>query len=403
LFYSQSDLCYVNFFERWFSIRNYIERQNKVVIARNEVTRQSHEIASSRQGGIRNDDSLPVNLFKPFTIIFKKEENEMVIRKKAWFGCILLTIFFATTSVALAQSKDIKRISILTGGTGGVYYVYGGGMAKVISQYVPKVEATAEVTAAAVDNIKLLKAGKADLAMVIADVANDALNGVGRFEKDGKIPLRTLAVLYGNLNHLVVLKDSGINTIPDLKGKRVSVGAPGSATEVKSTRIMEAYGIDAQKDIKRERLSVAESAGALKDRKIDAFCWDGGLPTAAVMDVAATPGITIKLLPQDKALPKLVQKYGPVYYNAVIPKGTYAGMEADVPVIGVATMLVCLESVDSRLAYQIVKGILEHKPDMVAIHKAAEHLSLQGAAVGSPLPYHPGAAKYFQEKKVNIK
>lgn len=327
----------------------------------------------------------------------------MVIRKKAWFGCILLTIFFATTSVALAQSKDIKRISILTGGTGGVYYVYGGGMAKVISQYVPKVEATAEVTAAAVDNIKLLKAGKADLAMVIADVANDALNGVGRFEKDGKIPLRTLAVLYGNLNHLVVLKDSGINTIPDLKGKRVSVGAPGSATEVKSTRIMEAYGIDAQKDIKRERLSVAESAGALKDRKIDAFCWDGGLPTAAVMDVAATPGITIKLLPQDKALPKLVQKYGPVYYNAVIPKGTYAGMEADVPVIGVATMLVCLESVDSRLAYQIVKGILEHKPDMVAIHKAAEHLSLQGAAVGSPLPYHPGAAKYFQEKKVNIK
>jgi len=327
----------------------------------------------------------------------------MVVRGRTGFVLVLITVFLATTSGALGQSKDIKRISVLTGGTGGDYYLYGGGLAKVISQYVPKVEATAEVTAAAVDNIKLLKGGKGDLAMVIADVANDAIHGTGRFEKDGKIPLRTLMILYGNLNHFVVLKDSGIQTIPDLKGKRVSVGAPGSATEVKSSRIMEAYGIDPVKDIKRERLSVAESAGALKDRKIDAFCWDGGLPTAAVMDLAATPGITIRLLPQDKALPKLMPKYGPVYYNEVIPKGTYAGMEADVPVIGVATMLVCLDSFDSQVAYQVVKAILEHKPDMVAVHKAAEHLSLQGAVTGSPLPFHPGAVKYFQEKKVNIK
>jgi TRAP transporter TAXI family solute receptor len=322
--------------------------------------------------------------------------------KKLRIACIVLALLFSTAVEGLPQSKEVKRLSLLTGGTGGVYYPYGGGIAQVISKYVPHAACTAEVTAAAVDNIKLLKAGKGELALVIADVASDAIQGLARFEKDGKIPLRTLAVLYGNLNHMVVLKESGIKTVPELKGKKVSVGAPGSATEVKSSRILEAFGVDPAKDIRRERLSVAESAGALKDRKIDSFCWDGGLPTAAVMDLAATPGISIRLLPQDKALPALLQKYGPVYYSAVIPKGTYAGMEADVPIIGVATKMVCLASFDADLAYQIVKAILEHKADLVAIHKTAEHLSLQGAVVGSSVPFHPGAIKYYTEKGIKV-
>ncbi len=322
--------------------------------------------------------------------------------RNGWILFFCVALIFSTAAGGWAQTKTAKSLSLLTGGTGGVYYPYGGGMAQVISKYVPQVSCTAEVTAAAVDNIKLLKAGKGELAMVIADVAVDAIKGEGRFAKDGKIPLRTLAVLYGNLNHMVVMKDGGISSVSELKGKRVSVGAPGSATEVKSLRILEAFGLDVKKDIKQERLSVAESAGALKDRKVDAFCWDGGLPTAAVMDLAATPGTSIRLLPQDKALPNLNQKYGPVYYRAVIPKTTYMGMEADVPVIGVATKLVCLESFDSTLAYQIVKALLEHKPDLVAIHKSAELLSLQSAVVGSSTPFHPGAIKYYQEKGVKV-
>ena len=326
----------------------------------------------------------------------------MGVKGKLFMGFIVLALLSLTAVEGLAQSKEVNRLSILTGGTGGVYYPYGGALAQVISRYVPNTISTAEVTAAAVDNIKLMKAGKGELAMIIADVASDAINGVGRFEKDGKIPLRTLAVLYGNLNHMVVLKDSGIQTVPDLKGRRVSVGAPGSATEVKSVRILEAFGLDVKKDIKQERLSVAESAGALKDRKIDAFCWDGGIPTAAVMDVAATPGISIRILPQDKALPALIKKYGPVYYNALIPKGTYAGMEGDVPIIGVATMLVCLSSLDSNLAYQIVKAVLEHKQELAVVHKSAELLSLKEAVVGSSVPFHPGAIKYYTEKGVMV-
>ena len=326
----------------------------------------------------------------------------MDIKGKLIIGFMVLALLSFTKVEGLAQSKETNRLSILTGGTGGVYYPLGGALAQVISKYVPNTSATAEVTAAAVDNIKFMKAGKGELAMVIADVSSDAIKGVGRFEKDGQIPLRTLAVLYGNLNHMVVMKESGIQTVADLKGHRVSVGAPGSATEVKSLRIIEAFGLDVKKDIKPERLSVAESAAALKDRKIDAFCWDGGLPTAAVMDVAATPGIAIRILPQDKALPALLKKYGAVYYRAIIPKGTYAGMEGDVPVIGVATMLVCLSSFNSNLAYQIVKAILEHKADLVAVHKAAEHLSLKDAVVGSSIPFHPGAIKYYTEKRVKV-
>jgi len=325
----------------------------------------------------------------------------MAFKGKPCLAFIVLAFLLLSSGAGQAQS-DIKRLSLLTGGTGGVYYPLGGGLAQVISKYVPNTAATAEVTAAAVDNIKLLKAGKGELALLIADVCHDAIQGIGRFEKDGKIPLRTLAVFYGNLNHMVVLKESGIQTVPELKGKRVSVGAPGSATEVKSTRILEAFGLDVKKDIKPERLSVAESAAALKDRKVDAFCWDGGLPTAAVMDLAASPGITIRILPQDKALPTLLKKYGPVYYNAVIPKGTYAGMEVDVPIIGVATMLACLDSFDAHLAYQIVKTVLEHKQDLVAVHKVAEHISLQGAVVGSSIPFHPGAIKYYAEKGIKV-
>ncbi len=324
------------------------------------------------------------------------------MQKRFFVAVGIFILVGAMAGTGFAQSKDTARLTILTGGTGGVYYPLGGGLAQVLTKYIPHTSVTAEVTAAAVDNIKLMKAGKGELALLIADVASDAIQGAGRFEKDGKIPVRTLAVLYGNLNHMVVLKDSGITTVPELKGKRVSVGAPGSATEVKSTRILEAFGLDPKKDIKIERLSVAESASALKDRKIDAFCWDGGLPTAAVMDVAATPGISIRILPQDKALPALNKKFGTVYYKAVIPKGTYAGMESDVPIIGVATMLNCLSSLSDQMAYDIVKTVIEHKPDLVAVHKAAEHISLKDAVVGSSVPFHPGAIKYYKEKGVKI-
>jgi len=312
----------------------------------------------------------------------------------AWVATILLV-----SSQLWAQ--QIRSLSIATGGTGGVYYVMGGGIANMLTKNLPNVKVTAEATAAAVDNGKLIEARKADLAFMPGDVSYDAYLGKGKFR--AKIPLRTLLSLYSDYIHFVALEGAGINSIKDLRGKRVSIGAPGSGTEVKGMRILEAVGIDPEKDIKRDRLSVAESAGAMKDRKIDAFNWAGGLPTAAIMDLAATPGIRIKLLDLGEVVPKLRERFGPVYFNGVIPKGTYPGIDYDVHTAAVAVGFCCHEKMDEDLVYQITKLIIEKKSELVLVHKEAVHIGLQEAVVGSPLPYHPGAIRYYKEKGVTIK
>ena len=316
------------------------------------------------------------------------------------FALIILLILGSVPGQAQTKSN---RISIATGGTGGVYYPMGGGMANIISKHVPSTEATAEVTSASVDNCKLIQAGKADLAIIMADTGYDALKGLERFKSSGPVPVRTVAVIYSNYMHFVTLEGTGIKSLTDFKGKRVSTGSPGSGTEVMGVRVLESYGINAEKDLKRDRLGVAESAGALKDRKIDAFGWTGGLPTAAVMDLAATPGIKIRILNCAEHLDKMTQKYGPIYYKLPIPKTTYTNMDADVQVACVANLLICGEKMDATLVYNILKVLFDHKPELVAVHQEAKNLTLATATVGSPLPFHPGAIKYFQEKGIQIK
>jgi len=277
----------------------------------------------------------------------------------------------------------------------------GGGMANILSKYIPYLEATAEVTTASVDNCRLVAAGKADLAFIMADTGWDAYMGREKFKE--KIPLRTVAVLYPNNMHIVTVEGTGIEKVSDLKGKRVSTGAPGSGTEIKGLRILEAYGLDPDKDMKRDKLGVAESAGALKDRKIDAFFWDGGLPTAAVTDLGATPGIKIKLISHADAVPKMREKYGPLYVKGIIPAKTYPGQTADVPMAVVWNLLVCHEKMKGDVAYDIVKTIFDHKPELIASHKDARYLSLEPQVGGSPIPLHPGAIRYFTEKGVKFK
>jgi TRAP transporter TAXI family solute receptor len=293
-----------------------------------------------------------------------------------------------------------RTLSIATGGVGGVYYPLGGGFATLISKYIPGVEATAEVTTASVDNLKLIHAKKCDLALVMPDAAYDAYMGKGAFEATGKVAVRAVMALYTNYFHIVTLEGKGIEKITDLKGKRVSLGAPGSGTEYKAIRVLTAAGIDPDKDIVRERLGVSESCGALKDGKIDAFCWSGGLPTAAILDLASTPGIKIKLIPHAEVLPKLVELYGPIYFKTVIPKGTYPGVDKDVEVTALTNLLVCRADLPDDLVYQIVKITFDHIDELIAIHKVAEEITLKTAVVGSPIPFHDGAIKYFKEKGV---
>lgn len=314
----------------------------------------------------------------------------------------LFVIVILLFAVSGAWAEKSVRLSIATGGTGGVYYPMGGGLANIISKYIPYAEATAEVTTASVDNCLLVGMGKADLAFVMADTGLDAFQGKAKFKE--KIPLRTLAVLYPNNMHVVTVEGKGIEKFTDLKGKRVSTGAPGSGTEVKALRILEAFGLDPDKDMKRDKLGASESAGALKDKKIDAYFWDGGLPTASVIDLGATPGIKIKLIGHDEAIPKMTEKYGPLYVKGVIPAKTYPGQDSEVPIAVVWNILIVHEKMKDEVAYDLVKTLFEHKPELMTVHKDAKALSLEvQAAGGSPIPFHPGAMKYFAEKGIKVK
>jgi TRAP transporter TAXI family solute receptor len=306
----------------------------------------------------------------------------------------------ALSGGAFAQEKI--SLSIATGGTGGVYYPIGGGLANLLSKYVPGMQATAEVTGGSVDNLKLIASGKPYIAFSMADAGQDAYRGEDKF-KGTKVPLRTLMVLYPNRMHVVTIEDTGITKMADLKGKRVSTGSPGSATEVMAFRVIEAAGLDKDKDLKRERLGVAESVNAIKDRKIDAFFWVGGLPTAAVTDLANTPGIKIRMIDHSDTVDKMNKKYGPLYVHDSIPKTMYKGMDADNKIATVWNILVSNQNLSDKTAYDIVKTIFDHKADLVAVHKESQNFVLENQRVtASPIPFHPGAIKYFAERGVKL-
>jgi TRAP transporter TAXI family solute receptor len=324
-----------------------------------------------------------------------------MMSKKAFKTATALTVVaaigLACAGIVHAQQKTI---AIGTGGTGGVYYPLGGAVANVLSKNLPNVQATAEVTGGSVDNLKLIGAGKSELGFTMADAALDALMGEDTF-KGNKVALQTLLVVYPNRMHVVTIEGSGIEKMSDLKGKRVSTGSPGSATEVMAFRVIEAAGLDKDKDMKRERLGVSESVNAVKDKKIDAFFWVGGIPTAAVTDLAATPGTKLKLIDHSDVVAKMNAKYGELYSTGTIPKGSYPGYDKDNAIAEVWNIIVTGDKMSNDEAYQIVKTLVEKKADLVAVHKEAESFSLDNQKQAkSPIPFHPGALKYFQEKGV---
>ena len=313
-----------------------------------------------------------------------------------------LKALFACAALLFAFAASAQNISIATGGTGGVYYPMGGGLAAVLSKYVPGMQATAEVTGGSVDNLKLIDSGKPYVGFSMADAALDAAKGEDKF-RGHKVTVRTLAILYPNRMHVVTVDGTKIAKFSDLKGRRVSTGSPGSATEVMAFRLLEAAGIDKDKDIKRERLGAAESANAMKDGKIDAFFWVGGLPTAAIQDLANTPGTKVKLIDHADLVPKMNAKYGNLYVEDVIPKSTYHGMDADNHQATVMNILVANANMDDKTAYNIVKTIFEKKPDLVAVHKEAENIKLENQKnSATPVPFHPGAIRYFAEKGIKL-
>jgi TRAP transporter TAXI family solute receptor len=308
----------------------------------------------------------------------------------------------ALATAAFACAAQAQNLSIATGGTGGVYYPMGGGMAAVISKYVPGMQATAEVTGGSVANLQLIGTGKPYIALTMADATLDAYKGQDKFT--GKpVPVRTLMILYPNRMHVVTIASTGIKKMADLKGKRVSTGSGGSATEVMAFRVIEAAGLDRDRDMTRERLGVAESVNALKDRKIDAFFWVGGLPTAAVTDLANTPGVKIQMIDHADLVPAMNKKYGNLYVKDVIGKDIYKGMDADNHQATVMNLLVAHEKMDDKTAYTIVKTIFDKRDELIRAHKEAANIKLENQKTeASSIPWHPGAIKYFAERGIKI-
>lgn len=291
---------------------------------------------------------------------------------------------------ALAQTTNL---SIATGGTGGVYYPLGGGIATVIRENVKGYDATVQETNASADNMLLLKTKAADLAFGVGDTVAAAAAGTDPF--DAPIDICAIGVLYNNFMQTVTTTDTGIASIADLKGKSVSVGAPGSATEVGAVRILEAAGLDPASDIDRRQLGAAETVAALRDGTIDAGFWSGGLPTGAIIDLASTG--KLKILPSGEYAAALAGKYGKYYVERTLPANTYEGQADAVQVVASPNVLVARSDMDEQLQHDITAAIFDHRDQLIKVHPAAKELDPKTAGDVGFIKVCPGSQSYFDK------
>ena len=287
-----------------------------------------------------------------------------------------------------------QQLSIATGGTGVVYYPMGGGLAEVINNHVAGYSATAEVTGASVENMGLIATGDADLAIGLADTVVQAYSGTGRFEGQQLPMVRGLASLYANMIQIVALESAGIRSLQDLRGKRVSIGAPGSGTEVNAGAILEANGITYD-DIDEQRLNFNETADALANGDIDAGFWSVGAPTSSILNLSTTQRIVIIALSEAEI--DAAMAANDTFAKATLVGGTYNGVDADIAVLGIPNVLTVSSEMPDDLAYSLTKAMFENIADMQAVHPAANQTTVEFTLAATPVPLHPGAIRYFEE------
>jgi TRAP transporter TAXI family solute receptor len=305
-----------------------------------------------------------------------------------------LTGAAAFALLAAVPAMGQTQLSIATGGTGGVYFPLGGGLAELINTHLEGYAAVAEVTGASVENMGLVSRGDSDIAFALADTVYQAYNGTGAFEGRALPELRTLAGVYPNAVQIVALADAGVDSLDDLAGKRVSVGAPGSGTEVNAQTLLEANGITYD-DIDEQRLNFNETADALRDGDIDVGIWSVGPPTSSILNLAATREIV--LIPLSTEEIANAQAAEPTFAPYTLTAGMYDGMDADVTTVGIPNALVVNADLDEEVVYQITRLIFERVDDLRAIHPAANDTTVEFTMASSPIPLHPGAIRYFEE------
>jgi len=304
----------------------------------------------------------------------------------------------SATFVALLVSGSIsfsaEFINILTGGTSGVYYPLGVGLSKIYGEKIKGSKVQVQSTKASVENLNLIQAGKGEIAFVLGDSVKYGWEGNAEAGFSSKLDnLRGIAGIYPNYVHIVAAKSSNIKTIADLKGKKVSVGAPKSGTELQARAILKAAGMS-YKDLGSVDYSpFGQSVELIKNRQLDATIQSAGLGVASIKDLANSVDIVIVEIPES-----LIAKLGAPYVSATIPAGTYKGVDKNVKSAGIVNFLITGKKVSNETAYQMTKNIFENLPDLVATHAAAKNINIKTALTGMPVPLHPGAKKYYQEK-----
>lgn len=311
----------------------------------------------------------------------------------------LYTTAAAASMLAVALPASAQQLSIATGGTGGVYYPIGGGFAEMINNHIEGAQATAEVTGASVENMGLIMRGDADLALVLADTAYQAYTGTDDFEGRQIENARALASVYPNAVQLVTLAESDIESIADLAGKRVSVGAPGSGTELNARALLEANGISYE-DFTPQRLNFNETADAIRDGDIDAGFWSVGPPTSSILNLAATRDIRLIGLSDEEVAN--AQEEEAVFAPYQLAAGMYDGMDEAVQTIGIPNVLVVNADMDEELAYQLTQLLFENTDELIAVHPAANDTTVEFTMESTPVPLHPGAIRYFEEVGAEI-
>src|SRR5438874_8612161 len=304
----------------------------------------------------------------------------------------------AVAAVALSTPavQAQQFINVLTGGTSGVYYPLGVAIGKIYSDKIANVKTQVQATKASVENLVLLQQGRGELAFALGDSLKAAWEGDEEAGFKTKLDkLRTIGAIYPNYIQIVATADSGIKTLADLKGKSLSVGAPKSGTELNSRAILGAAGLS-YKDIgKVEYLPFAESVDLMKNRQLNATLQSAGLGVASLKDLSTSAEITVVSVPKE-----VVDKIGPPFVSVMIPAHTYTGQDKDVPTAAVINYLVSSSAVSDDLVYEMSKLIFESLPELANAHSAGKEIKLETAAMGSPVPLHPGAIRYYKEKGV---
>lgn len=323
--------------------------------------------------------------------------------------CIVLAMIFGLATLVVA-AEEKPRILVTTGGIGGVYYYYGTTVAEILTKYAG-VEATAIQTAASVDNLLLIQRRTSPakntyyLGTVLPDSAYLAYSGkLDRFKDKPTKEIRIMWAMYPNYLHLVAVSGSSIKTVADLKGKRVSTGAPGSGTEVEAFMVLDAAGLKTSDLGKQERLGASESSEAMSQGTLDAYFWSGGLPTASVTELAtslARKGSKIELVdmaPNGDLVKKLLQKFPGVIEVGVIPKEVYR-TDKDNQTLAFWNLFVGPKALPEKYSYSITKAVFEHQAQLQAAVKVAKDTTPANAVkfINGVMPYDPGSLRYFKE------